>query len=203
MTAITGVILAGGQGRRMAGDVSQQAIEKGLVHFLGQPMVAHVAHRLAPQVSQVFINANKHISSYAALGYSVITDNIPDYAGPLAGLHAGMQAAHNPYVLTAPCDSPLLALDLAERLLSALIANAADIAIAKTGTQVHPVFCICKKNLLPHLENYLQTGGRKFDAWYASLKCVEVTFDDNPNAFANINTPADLIALEATHDHSQ
>jgi molybdopterin-guanine dinucleotide biosynthesis protein A len=166
-------------------------------------MVAHVAHRLAPQVSQVIINANDHIASYAALGYPVITDNIPDYAGPLAGLHAGMQAAHNPYVLTAPCDAPLLALDLAERLLSALIANAADIAIAKTGTQVHPVFCLCKKNLLPHLESYLQAGGRKFDAWYASLKSVEVTFDDNPNAFANINTPADLIALEAAHDHRQ
>jgi molybdopterin-guanine dinucleotide biosynthesis protein A len=68
---------------------------------------------------------------------------------------------------------------------------------------VHPVFCLCKKNLLPHLENYLQTGGRKFDAWYSSLKCVEVTFDDNPNAFANINTPADLLALEGTHDHSK
>ena len=118
-------------------------------------------------------------------------------------MHAGLQVAQNPFVLTAPCDSPLLALDLAERLLSALLANDADIAIAKTGTQVHPVFCLCKKNLLPHLENYLQTGGRKFDGWYASLKCVEVTFDDNPNAFANINTPADLIALEGTHDHSQ
>jgi len=203
MTAITGVILAGGQGRRMAGDVSQQAVEKGLVPFLGQSMVAHVAHRLAPQVSEVFINANDHISSYAALGYPVITDNIPGYAGPLAGLHAGMQVAQNPYVLTAPCDSPLLALDLAERLLSALLANDAEIAIAKTGTQVHPVFCLCKKNLLPHLESYLQTGGRKFDAWYASLKCVEVTFDDHPNTFANINTPADLIALETAHDHRQ
>jgi molybdopterin-guanine dinucleotide biosynthesis protein A len=201
MTAITGVILAGGQGRRMTGDVSQQAVEKGLVHFLGQPMVAHVAHRLAPQVSQIFVNANHHISSYAALGYPVITDNIPDYAGPLAGLHAGLQAAHNPYVLTAPCDSPLLPFDLAERLLSALLANAADIAIAKTGTQVHPVFCLCKKNLLPHLESYLQADGRKFDAWYSSLKCVEVPFDDNANAFANINTPADLIALETAHDH--
>ena len=201
MTAITGVILAGGQGRRMTADVSQQAVEKGLVHFLGQPMVAHVAHRLAPQVSQIFVNANHHISSYAALGYPVITDNIPDYAGPLAGLHAGLQAAHNPYVLTVPCDSPLMPLDLADRLLSALLANDADIAISKTGTQVHPVFCLCKKNLLPHLESYLQADGRKFDALYSSLKCVEVPFDDNANAFAYINTPADLIALETAHDH--
>ncbi|MFM2434325.1 MAG: hypothetical protein RL063_304 [Pseudomonadota bacterium] len=203
MTDISGVILAGGQGRRMADAVSQKAVEKGLVHFLGQPMVAHVAQRLAPQVSQVFINANHHIATYAALGYPVITDTIPGYAGPLAGLHAGIKIAKSPYVLTVPCDSPLMPLDLADRLLSALLANDADIAISKTGTQVHPVFCLCKQNLLGHLEHYLENGGRKFDAWYAPLKFVEVAFDDNPNAFANINTPADLTALEAAHDYRQ
>lgn len=203
MTAISGLILAGGQGRRMTGIASQKSVEKGLVHFLGQPMVAHVAQRLAPQVSQLLINANQHVATYATLGYPVIADNISGYAGPLAGLHAGMQVAHNPYVLTVPCDSPLMPLDLAKRLLSALLANEADIAIAKTGAQVHPVFCLCKKKLLPHLESYLQTGGRKFDTWYASLKFIEVPFDDNPNAFANINTPTDLIALETAHDYRQ
>ena len=184
----------------MADAISQQVVEKGLIHFLGKPMVAHVAQRLAPQVSQLLINANQNIATYTALGYPVITDNISGYAGPLAGLHAGMKVAASPYVITVPCDSPLMPLDLVQRLLSALLAKDADIAIAKTGAQVHPVFCLCKQNLLSHLENYMQTGGRKFDAWYSSLKFVEVSFDDNPNAFANINTPADLIALEAKYD---
>lgn len=198
MIDITGVILAGGRGKRMANTASPEAIDKGLVNFLAEPMVTHVAKRLAQQVSEVLINTNQNISAYIALGYPVVTDSIPDFAGPLAGLHAGMQAANTPYVLTVPCDSPLLALDLADRLLRALLSSTADVAVAKTGEQVHPVFCLCGKNLLVHLETYLHSGGRKFDAWYATLNVIEVPFDDNPNAFANINTPADLIALENT-----
>ena len=203
MIDISGVILAGGRGRRMANNILQEDVEKGLINFLGQPMVAHVAQRLAPQVSQVFINANQHIATYKNLGYPVIKDNISGYAGPLAGLHAGLKINKSPYLLTVPCDSPLLPVNLAERLLSSLLANDADIAIARTGAQVHPVFCLCKQSLLSNLENYLKTGSRKFDAWYAKLKFVEVSFDDNPNAFANINTPEDLIALETAHDCRQ
>ncbi|MGZ8262366.1 MAG: molybdenum cofactor guanylyltransferase MobA [Methylotenera sp.] len=202
MIRITGIILAGGQGRRMAnadaGASVTKTIEKGLVNFLNQPMIAHVAQRLKPQVNEIIINANTETERYAALGYPVIHDNILGYAGPLAGLHAGMRAAKNPYILSVPCDSPLLAVDLAKRLTSALVKSGADIAVAKTASQVHPVFCLCNKSLLPHLENYLQNGGRKFDAWYGSLNVIEVPFDDNPLAFANVNTPEDLIKLEAS-----
>jgi molybdopterin-guanine dinucleotide biosynthesis protein A len=201
MLDITGIILAGGQGRRMAkldnGSSNKAIVEKGLISFLNQPMIQHVIKRVAPQVSEIVINANREIEEYAALGYKIIQDEISGYAGPLAGLHAGMTAAKHSYVLTVPCDSPLAASDLAQRLGASLIENNADIAVAKTGTQAHPVFCLCNKNLLSNLEHYLQNGGRKFDTWYRTLNFVEVTFDDNPLAFTNINTPEDLIRLEA------
>jgi molybdopterin-guanine dinucleotide biosynthesis protein A len=72
----------------------------------------------------------------------------------------------------------------------------ADLAVARTGEQPHPVFCLCRRALLPHLERFLEGGGRKIDAWYASLRVVEVRFDDQPEAFSNINTPEELCASE-------
>lgn len=202
MLKISGLILAGGQGRRMNKLNNNQnlssPIEKGLITFLNQPMIQHVIQRLSPQVDEIIVNANQAIETYTAFGYPVIQDDISGYAGPLAGLHAGMKSAKNTYILTVPCDSPLLASDLATRLSTALIKNNADIAIAKTGAQAHPVFCLCHKKLLEHLEHYLQNGGRKFDAWYSTLNVVEVAFDDKAIAFTNINTPEDLINLEAS-----
>lgn len=188
--SITGVILAGGLARRMGG------IDKGLVQFAGKPMVAHVIDRLKPQVDDILINANREIEQYAALGHAVISDEIVGFAGPLAGLHKGMSAASQPFVLTVPCDSPFLPTDLAERLMADLLANEADIAVAKTGTQAQPVFCLCKTSLKNHLESFLQSGGRKIDTWYGTLNVIEVAFDDKPEAFANINTIEELQSLE-------
>ncbi|OIR04566.1 molybdenum cofactor guanylyltransferase [mine drainage metagenome] len=200
MINITGVILAGGQGKRMAQSSSEPntvTVEKGWISFLGIPMIEHVIKRLTPQVNEVIINANREVERYATLGHRVVQDSISGCAGPLAGLHAGMKAAKNSYVLTVPCDSPLLAMDLVNRLSIAMLENNADIAVAKTGEQAHPVFCLCSIDLLQHLEHYLQNGGRKFDAWYSTLNVVEVAFDDKPLAFANINTHKDLIQLES------
>ena len=188
--SITGVVLAGGLGRRMGG------VDKGLVDFLGKPMVAHVIQRLQPQVDEILINANREIERYTALGYPVITDDIAGFAGPLAGLHKGMSMASHPYVLTVPCDSPLLPMNLASRLMNGLIERDADLAVAKTGSQAHPVFCLCRKTVLTNLESYLQNGGRKIDDWYSTLEVAEVLFDDNPQAFTNVNTPEELSCLE-------
>jgi molybdopterin-guanine dinucleotide biosynthesis protein A len=190
--SVTGIVLAGGLGRRMGG------VDKGLVDFLGKPLIAHVIERLSPQVDEILINANRELDRYAALGYSVIQDDITGFAGPLAGLHKGMSVAKHPFVLTVPCDSPLLPLNLVERLMQGLIQNNADLAVAKTGAQAHPVFCLCRKTLLKNLEAYLQGGGRKIDTWYSALKVVEVPFDDNPQAFANVNTAEELLSLEKT-----
>lgn len=183
---ITGVLLAGGQGSRMGG------VDKGLVELAGQPMAAHVLARLAPQVDDIIINANQNAEAWAAFGYPVFGDDIPGYAGPLAGLHAALARASQPLVATAPCDSPFLPADLVARLAAALHAAGAQLAVAKTFDQAHPVFCLCRRDLADHLLAFLQAGGRKIDRWYGSLKVVEVAFDDEEAAFRNINTRDEL-----------
>jgi molybdopterin-guanine dinucleotide biosynthesis protein A len=187
---VTGLILAGGQGRRMGN------VDKGLQPLRGRPMVAWVLERLAPQVTEVIVNANQNQAEYARLGCRVVGDEIGGFAGPLAGLQAGLKANVHPFLVTVPCDSPFLPRDLVARLHAALIANHADLAVAKTGDQPHPVFSLVRESLAGHLTKFLEGGGRKIDAWYASLKVVDVPFDDQPDAFSNINTPADLAEHE-------
>jgi molybdopterin-guanine dinucleotide biosynthesis protein A len=187
---VTGLILAGGQGRRMGG------VDKGLQPLRGRPLVAWVLERLKPQVAEVLINANQNQAEYAKLGCRVIGDEIGGFAGPLAGLHAGLKANVHPFLVTVPCDSPFLPTDLVRRLHAALVASHADLAVAKTGQQPHPVFSLVRESLLHHLTEFLEGGGRKIDAWYASLKVIEVAFDDQPEAFSNINTREDLAAHE-------
>ena len=186
---VTGLILAGGQGRRMGG------IDKGLQPFRGRPMVEWVVERLAPQVGALLINCNQNLDAYARLGHAVVPDRIGGFAGPLAGLHAGLGEARTPLVATAPCDSPFLPPDLVSRLRAALEAQQAQLAVARTGTQPHPVFSLCRRDLLDHLSEYLAGGGRKIDAWYAALRVAEVAFDDEAEAFANINTREELESL--------
>lgn len=188
MGEITGVVLAGGLGRRMGG------VDKGLVPLQGKAMVAHVLERLVPQVDELLVNANQNLEHYAAFGYRVIPDNLLGYAGPLAGLQTGLSEAANDLVATVPCDSPFLPLDLIARLQTALLEQKAQLAVAKTLSQAHPVFCLCRRSLLPHLTSFLDAGGRRFEAWYADLNVVEVDFDDQADAFKNINTPQQLDA---------
>ena len=120
------------------------------------------------------------------------------FAGPLAGLHAALSAASHPLVATAPCDSPFLPTDVVARLHEAMSANDAQLTVAKTGEQAHPVFCLCRRDVLPHLEQFLAGGGRKIDLWYATLRVIEVNFDDVAEAFSNINSPQELAAFEQT-----
>lgn len=187
---ITGLILSGGKARRMG------SIDKGLMLFKGEPMISHVIKRLGPQVSKVLINSNREIETYKRFGLDVVPDEIADFAGPLAGLHAGMKAAKTEFLLSVPCDSPLLAENLANRLMKALIENQAEIAVAKTGAQQHPVFCLCRTHLAQDLESYLKAGGRKVEDWQKKHAYVEVPFDDISSAFSNINTPEELSHLE-------
>ena len=191
---ITGLVLAGGLGRRMGG------IDKGLQAFRGEPMVAQVIRRIAPQVDALIVNANQNIERYAAFGHPVVPDVITGYAGPLAGLHAGLHACRTPLLVTSPCDSPFLPLDLVARLHEALERDGADLAVARTGAQSHPVFSLVHRHVLPGLTDFLDGGGRKVDLWYSALKVVEVSFDDQPDAFANINTLNELAALSVRPD---
>ncbi len=180
-------------------------VDKGLQPFQGQPMAQHVLSRLQPQVGQIMINANQNLERYAELGIPVWPDNISGFAGPLAGLQAGLSYCTSDYLVTAPCDSPFLPADLVQTLANALETHQAALAVAATGTsgtpswRVHPVFCLVRQSLLPHLTDYLEQGGRKIDDWYASLRVVEVPFADE-SAFRNINTRQELERYETGND---
>ena len=182
--SVSGIILAGGLGRRMGG------VDKGLQLLRGKPMIEHVLERLAPQVDEIVINANQNLERYAAFGHRVVSDRISGFAGPLAGLHAGLEAISQPLALTVPCDSPFLPSDLVSRLRRHLGDN--DLAVAKTGDQAHPVFALVRRSVAENLQAFLAGGGRKIDAWYAALRVVEVQFDDEADAFRNINTLEEL-----------
>lgn len=191
---ITGLILAGGRGSRMGN------VDKGLQLFRGAPMAMHVMLRLAAQVGPLMINANQNIGPYEGFGVPVWPDQMPDFAGPLAGLQTGLAHCETPYLATAPCDSPFLPDDLVARLYAGLEEWEADLAVAVTGEgaerRAQPVFCLMKNSLLPHLTAFLQDGGRKIDRWYATLNVIEVPFPDEA-AFRNINTVEELRQYEA------
>jgi molybdopterin-guanine dinucleotide biosynthesis protein A len=187
---ITGLILAGGKGSRMGG------VDKGLKIFRGRRLVDHVYERLAPQVGGVVINANQNHDEYKTFGVRVVSDAIGGFAGPLAGLHAGLSVSKRPFLASVPCDSPFLPADLVERLYGRLDETGAELAVARTGEQPHPVFCLLRRKLIDHLADFLRDGGRKIDAWYSTLNVVEVGFDDEAEAFSNINTLEELSAFE-------
>ena len=188
---ITGLVLAGGLGRRMGG------VDKGLSLLGGEPLVEHIIRRLAPQVGRLIINANQNHDTYAGFGYPVVGDRIEGHAGPLAGLEAGLAACTTPYLLTVPCDSPFLPADLVSRLAACLTAHRASIAVARTGEQLHPVFSLIRSDELPELQAFIHAGGRRMEAWLRRLCWAPCPFDDCPEAFANINTPDELRAHQA------
>jgi molybdopterin-guanine dinucleotide biosynthesis protein A len=190
MIEVSGIILAGGRGMRMGG------VDKGLQPFRGRPMVAHVIDHLLPQVGELLINANQNLDQYEKFGHRVIADDIEGFAGPLAGFERGLANATGNLVVTAPCDSPFLPPDLVARLKAAMNKDSADLCVAKTGGQAHPVFCLMQRGVLPSLHAFLHSGGRKIDRWYETLKVVEVNFDDEEDAFRNINTLEEIKALE-------
>ncbi len=199
---ITGLILAGGRGSRMGG------VDKGLQNFNGMPMALRTLLRLQMQVGQVMINANRNLAAYEAFGAPVWPDVLADYPGPLAGFLTGLERCETPYLVTVPCDSPRFPLDLVARLAAALEREQAEIAMAaapetddsgRTTVRTQPVFCLLRVELLERLVDFTHKGGRKIDAWTAQHRTVVVPFDqpgDDPLAFANANTLAELKQLE-------
>ena len=191
---ITGLILAGGQGSRLGG------VDKGLQAFEGLPLVQHTLQRLAPQVGRVMISANRNLEVYQRLGVPVWPDATAGYEGPLAGFLSGLAHVETPYLLTVPCDSPRFPADLALRLCEALQDETADVAIAATQREqdikLEPVFCLMKRERQANLQHYMQSGQRKIERWTAGQRRAVVVFDDAA-AFANVNTPDELAALQA------
>jgi molybdopterin-guanine dinucleotide biosynthesis protein A len=191
---ITGLILAGGRAQRMGG------IDKGLIPFHGKPLIESAISRLKPQVNTILINANRSITKYSYYGYPVLMDETPDFSGPLAGFSVGLKHCKTPYLLTSPCDSPLLPLDLTKRMALELEENDLELVFASSKEDdgkiwAQPVFCLMKNSLKESLDAFLSTGNLKIDRWFKELRSGTVVFE-NPQAFANVNTPEELAALE-------
>jgi len=191
---ITGLILAGGRAQRMGG------IDKGLIPFQGKPLIEAAISRLKPQVSTILINANRSITKYSHYGYPVLMDETPDFSGPLAGFSVGLKHCNTPYLLTSPCDSPLLPTDLAEKMASELEDGNLELVFASSKEDdgkiwSQPVFCLMRRDLQDSLNIFLSKGDLKIDRWFKELRSGTVVFE-SALAFANVNTPEELAALE-------
>jgi molybdopterin-guanine dinucleotide biosynthesis protein A len=201
ISEITGVILAGGRGSRMGG------VDKGLQNFNGVPLALHTQLRLSPQVGELLINANRNLAAYESFGVPVWPDatSLGDFAGPLAGFLTGLERCETAFMMTVPCDTPLFPHDLVARLAAALEAEDADIAMAAAREEdgqlrAQPVFCLMRSELLESVVRFTHGGGRKIDTWTAQHKTVLVPFElpgDDPQAFVNANTLAELHQLES------
>ncbi len=219
---ITGLVLAGGQGRRMGG------VEKGLQQMPTAaaapnplphplPLARHALARLAPQVGRLALSANRHLDAYTAWGMPVWPDGYPGL-GPLAGLAAGLSRAETPWLATVPCDAPRFPLDLVLRLAEAIedadaqtvaqkdarpgaqagMRTSAQAAVAWSGGKPQPVFCLVHRDLAGSLQAFLGRGERRAQEWLASVGALRVDFDRpglDDDAFFNVHTPEDLRAL--------
>ncbi|MCK5354925.1 MAG: molybdenum cofactor guanylyltransferase, partial [Methyloprofundus sp.] len=179
---VSGVVLAGGLARRM----NKQ--DKGLVLFNNKPMITYALQAIVPVVGELFINANRNIEQYQQFNYPVISDANDDFAGPLAGVLAALNACENDVLLVTPCDSPFMTAEGLQTLLAEHQRCQADIAVAFDGERIHPVFMAIKSSLKSSLQNYLAQGERKIDRWFEQHNWVKVDFSAHPEFFSNINT---------------
>lgn len=189
--SITGLVLAGGQARRMGG------IDKGLLEVAGRPMIEHVLEGIRPQVGALLINANRNLEAYRRYGYAVLGDEVEGFLGPLAGVLTGLRAVRSEYLLTVPCDSPLVAPDLAARMYSAAATAGADLAVAHDGERQQPVFLLLRRDLTRSLESFLAAGGRKIDRWFAGHQVAEADLSGHRESFFNVNDEAQREQAEA------
>jgi molybdenum cofactor guanylyltransferase len=194
---VTGLLLAGGQSRRMGGG------DKCLRPLGGRPILAHVIERARPQVDTLVLNANGDPARFAAYGLPVVADTVPDFAGPLAGILTGLDwaAAHRPdapWLLSIATDTPFLPRDLATSLLAAVAADGSDLACASSAGRAHPVFGLWPVSLAADLRRALvEEGLRKIDLWTARYRLATVEFPSDPiDPFFNTNRPEDLAEAE-------
>lgn len=184
------VILAGGQGRRMGGQ------DKGLLEFNGKPLIEHILGNVSAQCRTIYINANRNIDRYAHYGRPVLSDELGDFQGPLAGFSTALAHVPTPLVQTLPCDCPFLPNDLITRMLESLNTSHSDIAVAHDGQRLQPVYALIKTDLKQSLKDFLNSGDRKIDRWFAHNKMVNVDFSDARQLFENLNSPEDKMRLE-------
>lgn len=176
------------------------SVDKGLQLLHGKPLVQWVAESIAPQVDEVLISANRNLERYRELGFAVLPDAMPDFPGPLAGLHRALENVKNPLWVSVPCDTPFLPGDLVQRLRDALLSGGAELAVAATDGHMQRVVCLGYSRLRAGLGDFIARGGRRVGEWQAGLRYQAVPFEDE-RVFSNINTPEELVAAEVKLKH--
>lgn len=188
---VTALLLAGGEGSRMGGQ------DKGWVTVAGRPLVEYVLEVVAPQVGEVVISANRNLERYAAFGWPAVSDEEAGYRGPMAGIVSAARLVVTPYLLTVPCDTPLLPPDLLARLAAALASGAAEVAVAHDGARRQPVVALLRRELTEAMRTALEAGEGGLGRFYAERHCAVADFSDRAAAFVNVNSPAECAEVAA------
>lgn len=183
---VTGLILAGGKGTRMA----QQ--DKGLLKLAGKTLVEMKVESLAPQVDKLIISANRNLETYRALGYPVVTDSSSDYLGPLAGIAATWHVCQTDWLVTCPCDTPALSDDYVSRLQQACQNKNTLVAVAHDGERMQNTFLIMHRSVLPSITDMLAQQNYAVFKWLALQAVAQTDFADEQGIFTNFNTPEEF-----------
>ncbi|MBN7798164.1 molybdenum cofactor guanylyltransferase MobA [Parahaliea mediterranea] len=178
---ITGLVLAGGAGRRVGGR------DKGMLPWHGTPLAEHVCHRLRPQVEELWISCNRNTDFYARLSDRVFKDDLPGFEGPLAGIATAAPKLTTPLLLVCACDTPRVPVDLASRLSAPMQNPALQLCVAFDGEREQYLAAVLRREALPALRDYLARGERSVRGWYATLRRERVDFSDQEGCFDNIN----------------
>ena len=194
---ITAVILAGGKGRRFAGN------DKGLINFKQRPLIEYLLEAIKPQVAHIIINANRNQETYEAYGYPVISDAMSDFQGPLAGFSIALSQISTSHMITLPCDGPFISPDYVQRMFNALNQQQVELAVASDSERLQPVHALIPSSLKPSLDHFLQSSERKIACWYAHHTMAKVDFSDTPSLFKNINTAEQLEVLESIQNNDK
>lgn len=184
------LVLAGGRGSRMGGR------DKGLIPVLGRPALDHLLARIRPQSTRIMISANRNLAQYARYGYPLVRDTLDGFAGPLAGIHAGLSACNTRYMLSVPVDAPLVSPDYLARMKQSLEGSDRPACAAEFEGQLEPVFCLAERDTASALETYLAAGRRSVHGWLEHIGATRVDFSDVPEQFINLNRAADRHRLE-------
>lgn len=170
--------------------------DKGLIHFAGRPLISYALSAIGPVVDDIIINANRNQDKYREFGCLVVADHSTSFDGPLAGILSAMAHSKADYLLTIPCDCPLIDSGILMRMVGAMESEPVDCLVADDGERLHPVLLLLDCRLKDNLKAYLDSGERKIDRWFMQHRWKRVDFSDRPGVFRNVNTPQELAALE-------
>jgi molybdopterin-guanine dinucleotide biosynthesis protein A len=182
---VSAVILAGGQASRMGGK------DKGLILFNQKPLIQYAVNVVSQSVDSIWVSANRNLDLYQKFG-RVVTDELSDYQGPLAGISATLSQISTKYLLIIPCDGPYVGNILLERLSREMLKNQAKICVASANGHLHPPCALVEVSIKTPLDAYLASGERRLGKFFKDNQALEVDFSDLEKMFINFNFLTDL-----------